>query len=170
MSIVTRRKSRGWLKGRAASLNGALWQYHANLRGPRTPLSEVGQTDLFPATAADAGELASLNPSYGTVTAYDLSTPGFYAPSAPVGSSSSGGISASDAALLSTAITTAGKVGTQAIVGTPTVTYNPLTGTYMATGGAAIPAGLTTSTAITEYLPYLLLFGGIFLVISMGRR
>jgi hypothetical protein len=82
-----------------------------------------------------------------------------------------GSISPQDAALLSTAITTAGKVGTQAIIGTPTETYNPLTGQYTATGGAVLPASIGLDSTISSYLPLILLGGGLILIISMaGKR
>jgi hypothetical protein len=82
-----------------------------------------------------------------------------------------GSISAQNAGLLSTAITTAGKVGTQAIIGSPTLTYNPATGQYTATGGATIPSSLSISSAISSYLPIILLGGGLLLLVSaMGKR
>jgi hypothetical protein len=82
-----------------------------------------------------------------------------------------GGLTPADAAVLSSAITAAGKVGTQAIIGSPSLTYNPETGTYTATGGAALPSGLGISTAISEYLPLILLAGGAILLFSMvGRK
>ena len=90
------------------------------------------------------------------------------------GSSVPGGISPQDAALLSSAITAAGKVGTQAIIGTPTVTYNPVTGTYSATGGATIPTGAieasSIGSALSTYLPYILIGGVLILVVSMAKR
>lgn len=95
---------------------------------------------------------------------------------APSGASSSssgvpGGLTTADANVISAAITAAGKVGTQAIVGTPTLTYNPLTGQYTATGGATIPSSLGLTTAITSYLPLILLAGGAILLFSaMGKR
>lgn len=83
----------------------------------------------------------------------------------------SGSLSAQNAALLSQAITTAGKVGTQAIIGTPTLTYNPLTGQYEATGGATLPSTLGLTSALTSYLPLILLAGGAILLFSaMGKR
>jgi hypothetical protein len=87
---------------------------------------------------------------------------------------SSGGISPSDAAIISSAITAAGRVGTQAIIGSPSVTYNPITGTYTATGGAAIPtqaiAGTEIDSTIESFLPLLLLGGAAFLIVSLARR
>jgi hypothetical protein len=83
--------------------------------------------------------------------------------------SSGGGLTPTEAALVSQGITVGGKVATQAIVGTPTMTYNPLTGQYTATGGATLPSTLGLTTTLTEYLPYLLLAGGLFLVLSMRR-
>src|ERR1700677_2685250 len=78
-----------------------------------------------------------------------------------------GGLTPADASVLTAAITAAGKVGTQAIIGTPSLTYNPATGTYTATGGATIPSSLGITTAISEYLPLILLAGGAILIFSM---
>ena len=66
-------------------------------------------------------------------------------------------------------------MGTQAIIGTPTVTYNPVTGTYSATGGATIPTGAIEASSIgstiSAYLPYILIGGALILVVSMaGKR
>jgi hypothetical protein len=143
MSIMRGKSRRMGLRGRAASMLGMSIKQHDALGYYYTAAD--GSTSWIP----------------------DAPLPTY--PSVPSGTSP-GGISPTDAALLSTAITTAGKVGTQAIIGTPTVTYNPTTGTYQATGGAALPTGLTSSAVFSSYFPYLLLFGGIFLVISMGRR
>lgn len=168
---------------------------HTGLRGRRglgrlRGRRRLGQDDYsdFDLTPS---ELATVNsPTYGLITPGQAnSTPGFYAPSnpsdfSPASSSSNSfgygtsavpdSISPQDAALLSTAITTAGKVGTQAIIGTPQVTYNPVTGTYTATGGAAIPSqAIATSSLLSSfesYLPLILLAGGIYLVFTMGRR
>jgi hypothetical protein len=86
-------------------------------------------------------------------------------------SGSPGGLTPADASVLSAAITAAGKVGTQAIIGTPTLTYNPLTGQYTATGGATIPTSAALSSEISSYLPLILLAGGAVLIFSMvGRR
>jgi hypothetical protein len=82
-----------------------------------------------------------------------------------------GGLTPADANIISSAITAAGKVGTQAIIGTPTLTYNPLTGQYTATGGATLPSTLGLSSALTSYLPLILLAGGAVLLFSVvGRR
>jgi len=82
-----------------------------------------------------------------------------------------GGLTTADANVISAAINAAGKVGTQAIIGTPSLTYNPLTGTYTATGGAAIPSSLGLSTAISQYLPLILLGGAAILLVSViGKR
>jgi hypothetical protein len=86
------------------------------------------------------------------------------------GISAGGGLTPSSAALLSQAINTAGVVAKSAVTPTPMVTYNPLTGQYEATGGAALPSGLMTSTALTSYLPLLLLGGGLLLVVVMAKR
>lgn len=96
----------------------------------------------------------------------------------PAGSSlsipGSGAITPSEAALISQGITTAGKIGTQAIIGTPTVTYNAATGQYTATGGATIPAGSIAANSIFQTLlsPTVLLLGGGLLVVLAfaGKR
>jgi hypothetical protein len=151
------------------------------LRGRRLGQDDGGYTD-FDLTP---GESAAINsPTYGLITpSMAASTPGFYAPSNPSDFSPSsnntygygtsavpGSISPQDAALLSTAITTAGKVGTQAIIGTPTLTYNPETGQYTATGGATIPTSTALFSSIESYLPLILLGVGVYLVFTMGRR
>jgi hypothetical protein len=113
---------------------------------------------------SSTGAVVPLGPSSGGGGV--ASVPSAYGTSAIPGS-----ISPQDAALLSTAITAAGKVGTQAIIGTPTLTYNPETGTYTATGGATVPTSLGLTTAITSYLPLILLGGGAILLVSlMGRK
>jgi hypothetical protein len=85
--------------------------------------------------------------------------------------SSPGGLTPTEAALISQGITTAGKVGTQAIIGTPTLTYNPATGQYTATGGATLPATTALTSELTSYLPLLLLGGAAILLFSMvGRK
>ena len=88
--------------------------------------------------------------------------------------SSGGGLSTTDAQLLSQGIATAGALGVRALTPTPTVTYNPYTGAYSATGGAALPtssiASSLTSSEISSYLPLLLLAGGAFLLISTMNR
>ena len=86
----------------------------------------------------------------------------------------SGDISALDASLISQGITTAGALTAQALRPVPTVSYNPSTGLYMASGGAALPTGQilgsSLDTTITSLLPLLLLAGGAVLVLSMARR
>lgn len=162
MSIV-----RTGFRGRRSGLRG-------RLRGLGQDVSDqITQADI----TADALDVSGDNPGvfstlpglYGSTGAYSLSNPLSYGTSAVPGS-----ISPQDAALLSSAITAAGKVGTQAIIGTPTVTYNPTTGTYMATGGAAIPSqAIATSSffsSLDSYLPLILLFGGVYLVLTMGKR
>ena len=76
-----------------------------------------------------------------------------------------------DAALLSTAITTAGKVGTQAIIGTPTVSYNPATGAYTATGGATLPTATALTSELSSYLPLILLgLAAVVIIPMLGAR
>jgi hypothetical protein len=112
---------------------------------------------IFSDASGGTTDVNPLSPTFGQTIAGTSSVPG--------------SISAQDAALLSTAITTAGKVGTQAIIGSPTLTYNPATGQYTATGGATIPSSLSISSAISSYLPIILLGGGLLLLVSaMGKR
>lgn len=128
----------------------------------------LGQMDYTAADYAPDQYSPVTSPFYANnpVAAVSALSPSGYGSSVP-----SGGISAADAALLSTAITTAGKVGTQAIIGTPTLTYNPATGTYTATGGATVPTSSILTSSIESYLPLILLAGGAFLLISaMGKR
>lgn len=130
---------------------------------PSTGNDEFNPVTLMP-TSVDTPSLITGSPSSSGFTATML-------PTSSSSSSSSGGLTTADASVLSAAITAAGKVGTQAIVGTPTLTYNPLTGQYTATGGATIPSSLGLTTAITSYLPLILLAGGAILLFSaMGKR
>jgi hypothetical protein len=135
------------LRGNSAWLNGMVDRRFAGLG--------------YSYTAADyAPDQYSpyLNPSY---SAYGT----------PAIAPSSSGLSPTDAALISQGIATAGKIGTQAIVGTPTVSFNPATGMYTATGGATLPSASVLGSTLSAYLPYLLLGGGVLLVVSMmGRR
>lgn len=189
MAIVRlgRLKGRAGLRGRRAWLNGVLDQRLVSLRGPHATLADLGQTTYLDQPSQT--ELAAdwnapdtpltLDPTTGIPFATGSTAGAGYGTSSvssPYGTSAvPGSISPQDALLLSSAITAAGKVGTQAIIGTPTVTYNPITGTYSATGGAAIPTGAIEASSIgaafTEYLPYLLIGGALILVISMaGKR
>jgi hypothetical protein len=89
-------------------------------------------------------------------------------------SPSAGGLTPAEAQVLTAGIQATGTDVKQAIIGTPTVTYNPVTGAYQATGGASFPAGIATaglSTEIESYLPLILLAGGAILLFSMvGRK
>src|ERR1700691_1186570 len=108
--------------------------------------------------------------------AYSPATSPFYSsnPAAALSTiqaSPSGGLTTADASVISAAITAAGKVGKQAIIGTPTLTYNPATGTYVATGGATVPTSAALTSELSEYLPLILLAGGAILLFSaMGKR
>lgn len=76
-------------------------------------------------------------------------------------------------ALISQGIATTGAVVSKALTPTPTVLYNPTTGLYEATGGAALPASVTSSISLASlenYLPILLLAGGLVLIVSMVRK
>jgi hypothetical protein len=86
---------------------------------------------------------------------------------------SSGGLTTQDAALISQAITTGGVLASKALTPVPTVTYNPATGFYSATGGATLPSSIATSQVTSElsaYLPLILLGGGAILLISMMKK
>jgi hypothetical protein len=160
MSIIKTKRRLG-LKGRSAWLNGVLADRFSRLGYSYTA------ADYSPDQYSSASSpFFADNP----VAAVSALSP----PANPYGygtSSVPGSISPQDAALLSTAITTAGKVGTQAIIGTPSLTYNPATGQYTATGGATIPSSLSISSAISSYLPLILLGGGLLLLVSaMGKR
>jgi hypothetical protein len=86
------------------------------------------------------------------------------------GISSGGGLTPTEASLISQGISTAGAIGVRAVSPTPTLTYGP-NGTIIATGGATVPTSLIASTTLTEYLPYLIGGGLLFLLVSvMGRR
>ena len=111
-------------------------------------------------TTDDSGNPITVNTSTWAIT-----------PGGPGSSIPSGGISAQDAALLSTAITTAGKVGTQAIIGTPTVSYNPATGAYTATGGATLPTATALTSELSSYLPLILLgLAAVVIIPMLGAR
>jgi hypothetical protein len=105
---------------------------------------------------------AYANPNY---TAY---------PGVPVsGGLTPGGLTPAEAAVLTSGINTAGVLGKQALTPVPSVTYNPTTGLYSATGGAALPAGLGLSgltSSLTSFLPWLLLGGGLLLVVSLVKK
>jgi hypothetical protein len=75
--------------------------------------------------------------------------------------------SAQEAALLAQGISTAGVLGKQAIIGTPTLTYNPATGQYTATGGATLPTGLSLSSLFTGTSGTLLLLAIAGVVVFM---
>jgi hypothetical protein len=135
--------------------------------------AQLGYSYAYPEdTAADQA-------LYNSGTVYMPASSSAGGPSAlPAGSSlsipGSGAITPSEAALISQGITTAGKIGTQAIIGTPTVTYNAATGQYTATGGATIPAGSIAANSIFQTLlsPTVLLLGGGLLVVLAfaGKR
>ena len=163
MSIVrtSLKGRRSGLRGRRAHMNGII---DARFRG----LGYYTAADYAPDTYSP-----STSPFYASNPVAAVSS---LAPSSIYGTSAvPGSISPQEAALLSQAISSAGQVGQQAIIGTPQVTYNPLTGQYTATGGAALPTGAieasSIGTAFTEYLPYILIGGALILVVSMaGKR
>ena len=143
------------LRGGAARMNRMIDQRFATL-GYGYTAADYAPDQYSPTTSP----FYSDNP----VSAISALSPSSY------GGSSSGGLTPADASVISAAISAAGKVGTQAIIGTPQVTYNPLTGQYTATGGATLPSTLGLTTSLTAYLPYILLGGGLLLVVMMGKR
>ena len=82
-----------------------------------------------------------------------------------------------DASILSQAIQTAGQVATTALTPqpvTPSVTYNPTTGFYQSIGGASSSnssglGGALSSSSLGSYLPWLLIAGGILLVVTLRK-
>lgn len=84
--------------------------------------------------------------------------------------SAGGGLTTSEASLISSAINAVGAVGVQALKPTPSLTYNPATGQFTATGGATIPSSIGLNSTIESFLPYLLIGGVILVVVSMGKR
>ena len=147
--------TRGLLRGIDRGFRG-LGQYYS----ASDVQASYGTTDPNAINSIIASDTRDLGPMTTAANPYGYGT-----------SAVPGSISPQDAALLSTAITTAGKVGTQAIIGTPTETYNPLTGQYTATGGAVLPASIGLDSTISSYLPLILLGGGLILIISMaGKR
>jgi hypothetical protein len=97
---------------------------------------------------------------------YDTSTPAGQANWASVLSpnqspSSGGGLTTAEAQLISQGITTGGQLASKALTPVPTVTYNPATGMYSATGGAALPAGLGLSSSLSSLFSSPLLLLGI---------
>jgi hypothetical protein len=147
-------------------------------------ISRLGRGGLSGAVRSTLGyttaaQRALINRNLGRLGYYDGGT--YYPDTVPAppsvlpsggGSGSGGGFTtAQETSLISSAINAAGKVGTQAIIGAPSLTYNPLTGTYTASGGATIPSSLGLSTALSSYLPLILLAGGALVLVSvMGRR
>jgi len=93
-------------------------------------------------------------------------------PSSTTAASGSGFTSAQEAALLAQGISTAGVLGKQAIIGSPTLTYNPATGQYTATGGATLPTSLGLSSTLTSLLSNPLVLLGIvgLVVFSMAGK
>jgi hypothetical protein len=167
-SLGRLRGPQGWARRKALGFPNATAERMVNTwlgqadYGSGDTFSESQVASAFPITPVSTSEMQSsiFNPL--TDSGGGLSPSG------------SGAISATNAALLSQAIATAGKVGTQAIIGSPSLTYNPATGTYTASGGAALPTGQIASaeigTELTSFLPLLLIGGAVFLVISMARR
>jgi hypothetical protein len=129
------------------------------LRGVRGRLGKLGQDD---------------STDWGTAAFPDDTPPAYNAPiSMPsvIASPTSNGLSPSEINLITQGISTAGALGVKALTPTPTVTYNPATGQYSATGGATLPASLTSGLgSLTAYLPILLLGGGLLVVVSMMKK
>jgi hypothetical protein len=68
----------------------------------------------------------------------------------PATPSTPGWTPAQEAQVLTSAINTAGVVGRQAIIGSPTVSYNAATGQYTATGGATLPGGIALGSSLSS--------------------
>jgi hypothetical protein len=140
------------------------------LRGLRRGLGQTPDVYLDPTTGNDVfNPITDLPvPTDVTITPTSPNTYSILGPTTIP--TSGGGLTTADASVLSAAITAAGNVGKQAIIGTPTLTYNPATGQYVATGGATIPSSLATSSMISSYFPLILLAGGAILLISMMKK
>jgi len=145
-------------RGKLAGLNAHL---DRRLRGLGDYVDASGN---WVSTASDSSGSIALAPMNPTT----------YFPPSSSSSSSGSSLTPTEAALISQGITTAGVVGRQAIVGSPTLTYNPATGQYTASGGATLPVGsIAASSALsTLFSPTVLLLGGaLLLVITLaGRR
>lgn len=75
--------------------------------------------------------------------------------------------------ILTSAINASGAIGVQALKPTPSVTYNPATGVYSATGGATLPTNISSLSSLSSmgsFLPLLLLGGVVLVVVSMARK
>jgi hypothetical protein len=136
-----------------------------NLRGARVNGAFFSGAKLEGILSARLGQLlyddGTSVPSYSSP--FDTSTP---AGQATWGSilatpSSGGGLTTQEAQLISQGITTGGALASKALTPTPTVSYNPATGTYTATGGAALPAGLGLSSSLSSLFSSPLLLLGI---------
>lgn len=141
-------------------------------------LRGLGQDVYYdPTTGNDTFNPVTLMPTSGDVTISPTSSfPSSIPSSLPAGYSpgSPGGISPLDASLLSQGISTTGALVSKALTPTPTVTYNAATGQYVATGGAALPSGLTLGSSLSSLFSgttgTLLLLGGLALVVVMARK
>jgi hypothetical protein len=89
---------------------------------------------------------------------------------------SGGGLTPAEAAVITSGITGGTQVLTKALSPTPSLTYNPYTGSYTSIAGAPLPntssfSSALSSASISSYLPLLLLAGGaLALVMVMGKR
>lgn len=87
------------------------------------------------------------------------------------GSSTPGWTPAQEAAVITSGINAAGAIGVRAVSPTPSVTYNPATGQYVATGGASLPGGLALGTSLTGlFTNPLVLIALVAGVVLVSRR
>ena len=155
---MPRGRGLGRLAARRMGLRGA------RLRGLRDIFTESDGTSY------DSNTGMTVGPTYDTPLTLNPSS------GLPISSGSSSGFSSfaltpTESALISQGINVAGQIGVKAVSPNPTLMYNPQTGAYVATGGATLPTSIFTSAALTTYLPYIALAGGLFLLVSMmGRR
>jgi len=115
----------------------------------------------------DTSDFQYTNPITGAPTGYQPP------PVTAYGYSGGGALSPADAALISQGISTGGLLAAKALTPVPTVSYNAATGQYLATGGATLPGGISSpllQSELSNYLPYILLIGGLVLVVSMAHR
>lgn len=150
------------------------------LRGLRG--SRLGQDDPFfdPTTGNDV-----FDPNTGLPVSTDIPTvvnpsllnvtqTGLYSGSvlSPGGSyAASGGLTPGDLSLISQGISSGTLLAAKALTPTPSVTYNPTTGTYSAVGGAALPSSITSGLgSLGAYLPYLLIGGVLIAAVSMLKK
>jgi len=133
---------------RKNSLSGLGRQARQNALRQRLTLMQY----LPPEVTGDLTYGGSVSPAQGAAIAYG----------------SPGWTPTQEAQVLTSAINAAGAVGVRAVSPTPTLTYNPATGQYTATGGAVLPAGLSFSSLFSNPLA-LLAIAGIVAVMVLKK-